>query len=166
MLGDSYAHHFRAFCRADDHVDAAGWRGARLADDEFRRWAIRETVLRRPRNVFLMVGGNDLARPTFRLRQFFVLLRELVLGLLAAGAETVFLLPLPPRSQLRTDDVSARRYQQRRWLVNRLIRRKFCRPPVQQVTFVDSAGFLGADGVHPSDMGWRALRSCVNDCRR
>ena len=166
MLGDSYAYRFRSFCRADDSVNAAGWRGARVANDEFRRWAIRETVLQRPRNVFLMVGGNDLAHPSFRLRKFFVLLRELVLGLLAAGAETVFLLPLPPRSRLRRDDVSPRRYQKRRGLVNRLIRRKFFRPPVQQVVFVDSAGFLGADGVHPSDMGWRALQSCVNNCLR
>ncbi|KAF0310422.1 putative ATP-dependent RNA helicase Dbp73D [Amphibalanus amphitrite] len=63
VLGDSYAHRFRSICDAGDSITASGWRGACVGDDEFRRWAIREAVLRRPQRVFLMVGSNDLARP-------------------------------------------------------------------------------------------------------
>ncbi|KAF0298817.1 hypothetical protein FJT64_003817 [Amphibalanus amphitrite] len=63
VLGDSYAHRFRSICNAGDSITASGWRGACVGDDEFRRWAIRQAVLRRPQRVFLMVGSNDLARP-------------------------------------------------------------------------------------------------------
>ena len=93
VLGNSYAYHFRSLCSAHGSVTASGWRGACVGDDGFRRWAIREAVLQRPQRVFLMVGGNDLARPGFRMRRFVLLLRELLLGLLAAGVEAVFRQP-------------------------------------------------------------------------
>ena len=166
VLGDSYAFHFRSVCGVDGAVAAVGWRGARVGCDEFRRWAISQEVLRQPRRVLLMAGSNDLARPEFRLRLFFAQIRELSLGLLAAGAEEVLLLPIPPRLRLREQDVTLHQYQRRRWLTNRLLRRKFGRPPVWQVPFEAPPGFIGSDGVHPSAVGWRALASYVRKCEQ
>ena len=160
MPGDSYAVRFRARYGGDGHIDAAGRSGACVVDDEFRCWAIRRAALLRPRCVVILAGGNDLARPTFRLRQFFCNLRELSLGLLAAGAELVLFLPIPPR--LGGRGVSPSRFQRRRWLANRLLQRKFRRPPVACLEFVPPVGFLGDDGVHPSALGWRALKVCID----
>ena len=161
VLGDSYADHLRSRSMPTGLVSTYGWRGACVGDDAFRIWAIRQAVLLRPRRVMLMVGGNDLAKPLFRPRLLFSQLRELALGLLAAGADSILILPLPPRVRLRGNDVSPGRYQRRRWMANRLLRHKFRRPPVVCVDFVHHASFLSADGVHPSETGWCAMVACV-----
>ena len=163
VLGDSYAARFRSRYGGDGRIDAAGRSGARVGDDDFRCWAIRRAALLRPRCVVILAGGNDLARPKFRIRLFFCDIRELALGLLAAGVELVLFLPIPPR--LGGRGVSPSRFQRRRWVVNRLLQRKFRLPPVACLDFVPPVGFLGDDGVHPSAVGWQALKDCIDASR-
>ena len=110
-----------------------------------------------------MTGGNDLARPTCRLRTWLGSLQELVLGVLAAGATVVWIMPIPPRSGLRPSDVSARQFRRRRWVANRLLRRLFRRAPAILVNISPPADFLGRDGVHPSAAGWRALDAVLRN---
>ena len=80
---------------------------------------------------------------------------ELALGLLAAGADSIHLLPVPPRR------CSASTVRRRRRLANLLLRRRYARPdpdtPIVFTTFTPSMSFIGRNGVHPSSTGWREL---------
>ena len=93
MLGDSYACHARAAGSLGTDMEARGWRGARLAREEFRRWAVDVTRRRRPRDVLLIIGGNDVAAPQFSPRVFGQFFQELIPSLYAAGAEFVLVRP-------------------------------------------------------------------------
>ena len=148
---------------ADLPVTADGVRGGCVGDDSFRRRAIQAAVRHRPRVAVIMAGGNDLARPSCRLRNWLGSLQELVLGVLAAGATVVWIMPIPPRSGLRPTDVSARQFRRRRWVANRLLRRLFRRAPAMLMQFSPPADFLGRDGVHPSAAGWRALEAALRN---
>ena len=104
-----------------------------------------------------MIGGNDLACSDFRQRQFLRNMQALTLGLLAAGVSRVVIFPIPPRHRLRRRDVTRDQYRRRQRLTNRILRRSFHRDPVINPTFWVPPGFLSADGVHPSEAGWRAI---------
>ena len=161
IIGDSYS------CRLKEHLDRSwglvcvGKRGARLSDESFRRWALANAIASRPSSVLLIVGGNDLARPAFQQGEFIACYEELSLGLLAAGAELVWLLAIPPRVNMRRGDVSAACFSRRRHIANAKLCSKFKRPPVQFLPIRTSHGFLGPDGVHPSRRGWQTLRGAV-----
>ena len=162
ILGDSFAYHFRDHFRHAQGVRAVGLRGARIGNPEFRRWAIRRAVIERPPKeerfrVLLIVGGNDIARSAFRQRDLQADFAELVAGLLAAGAETVFILPLPPRDAARPGDARLTQYRRRRRLANYVLLRTYRGEPAVCLAFRPPAGFLGRDGVHPSARGWQAL---------
>lgn len=163
ILGDSYAAHLARQCARVDGVEATGRRGARVGDESFRAWAVREVVRRQPRLVVLIVGSNDVALPAFRQGQLRADLNELALGALAAGAEAVAVFPIPPRIQLRPRDISRSAYQQRRRLANRLLRIAFQGADIFCPEFRFPSDFLGSDGVHPSRRGWQALLAGV--CR-
>ena len=96
VIGDCSAAHLRTFLGNDDDLSTAGLRGARLGDDGFRRCSLRQAQRERPLTVVILIGGTDLACPTFRQRTFTTSMRKLALGLLAAGAERIRILPIPP----------------------------------------------------------------------
>ena len=166
ILGDSFAHWAGARDMGPGVV-ARGWRGARLADEEFRRWAINVTLQQRPRDVLLIVGGNDVACPQFSPRLLGQMFQELILGIYAAGAE--YVLNIPPRSVTRPGSASVSVYRRRRRLINLMLRRLSRRPAsgnaprfaLREVAL--SPGFLGRDGVHPSPTGWRDLGRVIHD---
>ena len=161
VIGDSYAARLNDLLGPDDHLSAAGMRGARVCQEQFRHWALREAVALKPRVAMLLIGGNDLACPEFRQRNFIRNLRELALGLLAAGAERVFLFPIPPRDTFRRQDARPEQYRRRRRLTNRILKATFKRDPIICAPFVVPSGFLSRDGVYPSDSGWRALLAAI-----
>ena len=169
ILGDSYAHWACLSCTLGPHMEARGWRGARLADEDFRRWAIDLTNRRQPQDVLLIVGGNDAAYRQFSPRIISQLFQELILGLYAAGAQFVHVLPIPPRSASRPGGVSVAVYRRRRRLINQILQRLATRPQGADAprfalrSLPLSAGFLGSDGVHPSSSGWRDLETVFND---
>ncbi|KAF0296198.1 hypothetical protein FJT64_006347 [Amphibalanus amphitrite] len=166
VIGDSYAHWASSRCQLREGVQAAGRRGARIADDEFRRWAIRVAHHVRPQDALLIIGGNDMAHEHFSPRLLGQHYEELVLGLLAAGVGFVHILPIPPRSASRPGSVPAPVYRRRRRLTNQVLRRLFCRPVaapcVAMCEFPMGDGFLGRDGVHPSEDGWRRLQTLIS----
>ena len=81
ILGDSYAERARQACRLGTGTEARGWRGARINNDDFRRWAVEVMHRLRPSDVLLIIGGNDVAAPQFSPRVFGELFQELILGL-------------------------------------------------------------------------------------
>lgn len=170
FIGDSFAHHAAERCHLGEATRAEGWRGARLSQDSFRRWAIARVLHWRPARVVLFVGSNDLAAQQFSVRHLVGFYEELTAGMLAAGAGCVVVMPLPPRSRLRPGDVSAAVYRRRRRLVNQVLRRQFARPranpDVSFGRFVFGDDFLGPDGIHPSAAGWRALEVAVSAMNR
>ena len=155
VLGASYAARLRA--RQERDFSAVGWPGARLCDERLQMWAMQQAADRRPQQVMLMIGGNDLARPDFRQRQFRSYMQALTLGLLAAGVARVIIFPIPPRHRLRHRDFTREQYRRRQRLANRIMRRSYRREPVINPTFRVPPGFLSADGVHPSEAGWQAI---------
>ena len=132
VLGDSHVPSLEAYLDPAWPVTCAGWPGARLGDERFRRWAIRTACELRPQRVLLLVGSNDLADPAFSQQRLIAAFRELSLGLLAAGADLVLVCALPPRARLRRQDVTPTCYRCRRQLANQL-RHKFRRPPVRYI---------------------------------
>ena len=159
VLGDSFAFWAGRRCSLDASVSVAGWRGGRISDDQFRRWAVAEVARRSRPRVLLIVGGNDIDQRSFNARQLMACYGELALGLLAAGAESVHLLPVPPRSSCRLCSASA--FRRRRRLANLLLRRRYARPdpdtPIVFTAFTPSMSFIGHDGVHPSAADWLEL---------
>ena len=102
VLGASYAarlvtrrdeYDFTAVARRNIH--AVGWPGAHLCDELFQTWAMQQAADRRPQQVMIMIGGNDLARSDFRQRQFRSSMQALTIGLLAAGVARVIIFPIP-----------------------------------------------------------------------
>ena len=59
ILGDSYAARIEAYLDPAWPVTCAGWPGAQLGDELFRRWAIRTACELRPQRVLLLVGSSD-----------------------------------------------------------------------------------------------------------
>ena len=169
ILGDCYAERARQACRLGTGTEARGWRGARINNDDFRRWAVEVTHRLRPRDVLLIIGGNDVAAPQFSPRVFGELFQELILGLYAAGAHFVHVLPIPPRATTRPGSVSVAVYRRRRRLANQVLRRMASKQEGTQTarfalrTLVPSERFLGRDGVHPSEAGWRDMMRVVRD---
>ena len=161
IIGDSFAHHLATHLNSSWDVSCVGRRGARLSDESFRRWAIATTINTRPTRVLLIVGGNDVAHPTFEQRSLAALFEELSLGLLAAGADSVRILAIPPGTQLRAADVSAACFSRRQRVANSKLKGKFRRDPVMFRALCTSKGFLGRDGVHPSRRGWQTLCAVV-----
>ena len=168
LVGDSFAFWAAQRCTLDASICTAGWRGGRIGDDRFRRWAIATVAHLCPGRVLLMVGGNDLAQPSYNSRQLMRQFDELVLGMLAAGAGQIDVFPVPPRTSCRHGVVTVAAYRRRRRLTNLLLRRRFARPcsdlPVTFNSFQPAEGFVGRDGVHPSPAGWQAIGECVNAC--
>ena len=161
IIGDSFAFHLRAQLDPAWRVTCVGRRGANLSDDSFRKWAIETAIDIRPTRVLIIAGGNDLAKPQFRHQSMVALFEEISLGLLAAGADQVRILAIPPRVVMRKDDVTAACYNRRRYIINGKLRNKFKRDPVVFRYMCTSKGFLGRDGVHPSSQGWQILRTVV-----
>ena len=161
IVGDSFVTRLAAQLDPGWPVVCAGRSGARLADDEFRRWAIGTAAASRPERVVLMIGGNDVALPRFRHVAFLALFEELAYGLLAAGAQQVHVMALPPRVRLRAGDVPAACYRKRRHLANGKLRVKFRRAPISFLPVPSSGEFLGSDGVHPSQRGWEAIKDVI-----
>ena len=157
VLGDSFAARLASRCTTDDRLQAVGRGGARLGDDHFRQWVIQQAMRQQPQRVALIVGGNDVARREFRQRLFLQQMEELCTGLIAAGVPSVIVLPIMPRDSMRSTDVSRSAYRHRRRLANKIMCQKFCRAPVFCPRLPQSVGFLGRDGVHPSESGWREL---------
>ena len=116
ILVDSFAYWAGTRDLGPDVV-ARGWRGARLANEEFRRWAINVTHQERPRDVLLIVGGNDVACAHFSPRLLGKFFEELILGIYAAGAEYVHVLYIPPRSATRPGSATVSVYRRRRRLI-------------------------------------------------
>ena len=164
VLGDSFAARMRSRLPPDGPIEAVGWSGAHVHDELFRRWAIGQVVQWRPDAVLVIAGGNDVAQPGFRQRQLLADLRELALGLSAAGADRVFLFPIPPRDRLRHGDSSTVQYRRRRRFANRIMRATFRHFPIICRPFAVPSNFLGRDGVHPSEAGWQALFAYVTAC--
>ena len=161
VLGDSFAYWAGRRRELHEHVRTAGWRGGRIADDDFRRWAIATVQRLRPTRVLLVVGGNDVASNPFSPRVLTGLFSELALGIVAAGAAQLHVLPIPPRAVCRRGPVSVSAFRRRRRLTNLLLRR-LCRTrradfPMAFCHFQPALGFVGADGVHPSEVGWASL---------
>lgn len=165
MLGDSFAFWAGQRCRLPPSVRTAGQRGGRLGDERFRRWAISTVMAMQPRRVLLIVGGNDIARPPFNPRLLSQLYEEIVLGILAAGADHVHVFPVPPRTSCRRGDVTVSVYRRRRRLVNLFLRRLFAPrgavPSTVFGAFRPEDDFLGRDGVHPSAAGWASIAEYV-----
>ena len=161
IIGDSFTYHLAVHLNPSWDVSCVGRRGARLSDDSFRSWAIAMAVNTRPTRVLLIVGGNDVAHSSFQQRALTALFEELSLGLLAAGADSVRIPAIPPRTQLRAADVSAACFSRRRHVANSKLKGKFRRDPVMYRALCTSKGFLGWDGVHPSKRGWQALCAVV-----
>lgn len=163
-MGDSFVFHMAAYLDRRWRVSCAGRPGARLAEESFRTCATRTAREHRCSHVLLIIGGNDLARPDFRLRQFMEQLRELELGLLAAGVTAISIMAIPPRVGRRAGDAASAVYRQRRKLTNLSMRLRYRRPPAQFVAIPASvrSRFLGRDGVHPSRGGWMVLCQVVH----
>ena len=163
VIGDGFVFHMAAHLDRRWRVSCACRLGARLAGESFRDWAIRTAREHRCGRVLLIIGGNDLARPDFRLRQFMEQLRELELGLLAAGATAISIMAIPPRVGRRAGDAASAVYRQRRKLTNLTMRLRYQRPPAQFVAIPAGpvSRFLGRDGVHPSRGGWLVLCQVV-----
>ena len=142
-------------------ISAAGRGVARLCDEHFKTWALREAVERRPRQAIVMIGGNDLAAPRFRQQLLVASFQELALGLLAAGAERVPIFPIPPRDSFRSGDVLPQQYRRRRRVTNKILKVKFRKSPVKCLPFVVPDGFLARDGVHPSAPGWETILAAL-----
>lgn len=157
VIGDSFACHLRRMRPSPPDVLYAGRSGARLGEEDFRRFAIQHVISERARSVLLLVGGNDLAQPGYTLRSFVRDAEELCAGLLAAGAEHVVFMPIPPRTSSRAQDVPAPCHRRRRKLANLALRRKYSSQPVLCPDVRYPGMFLGSDGVHPSAAGWRWL---------
>ena len=138
--------------------------GARIQDDGFRQWAIQAVAQLRPAAVLLCIGGNDTAMSRFRVRQLIAAFDELVAGILAGGAAVVFLLPIPPRTTCRPQDATVGQYRARRKLANMALRRRFRAPEARCVPVGYPTGFLGSDGVHPSESGQRWLLDVIHRC--
>ena len=165
LLGDSFAYWAGRRCPLGEAVQTAGWRGGAIADGRLRKWAIATVVRLQPAQVLLIIGGNDLAREHFSVRILSALFEELTLGLLAAGADSIVVFPIPPRASCRHGDVVVSVYRRRRRLMNQVLRRQFSHPVTNpQVTFGQfsfNECHLGRDGVHPSAVGWQALADAV-----
>lgn len=162
ILGHSYAAHLESRVALDNRMQAIGWRGARVSDEHFQRWAIQQALQRQPQRVALLVGGNDLSQPQFRQRSFIQQLHQLCLGLLAAGAEGIVVFSIMPRDRMRDGDVSRNTYRHRRHLCNKILSKKFRHAPILCHKFSPSLGFLGRDGVHPSANGWMELVAALS----
>lgn len=160
VLGDSYAHRMRSHLDPAGQILCRGWPGARLGQESFRHWAVKQAKESKPDIVLLMIGGNDVARKEFRQRKFLSELEELALGLLAAGAREVRVWPVPPRTRLRKQDVSVACFRKRRHLLNHLMTKELrgeCR--IFPAPSMDK--MLGADGVHPSELAWGQICASV-----
>ncbi|KAF0288869.1 hypothetical protein FJT64_012762 [Amphibalanus amphitrite] len=170
IIGDSFAFWAARRCTLGEAVRAEGWRGACISSDGFRRWAVATVRRLEPAQVVLLVGSNDLAAPQLSIRLLVGYYEELTMGMLAAGAGRVIVMPLPPRTRLRARDVSVAVYRRRRRLANQVLRRQFSRtsanPEVTFGPFVFSVDFLGPDGVHPSAAGWQALAEALTSMAR
>ena len=165
VLGDSFVRRMAGRPSAyNAQITFLGRSGARIQDETFRRWAIQEVAYKRPAAVLLVIGGNDLARPQFRQRQLLAAFAELTAGLLAAGAGVVFMLAIPPRTACRPQDASVGQHRARRKLANLALRQRFRVEPVRCLPGPYPDGFLGPDGVHPSEAGWRWLTEVVRGC--
>ena len=113
VLGDSYA------VRLHDRqplplITAAGVRGGGVNVDSFRRWAVRFAAQCRPGVVVVVAGGNDLATRACSTQAWLRNMQEMALGLTAAGAARVLIMPIPPRTTFRDAGMSARLYSRRR----------------------------------------------------
>ena len=128
VIGDSFAFWAGRRCSFEGDVRTAGWRGGRISDGEFRRWAVATVMDMRPRTVALIVGGNDTAGDTFNTRLLSSLYWELTLGFAAAVAQRTVVFPIPPRTAQRPDGASTSVYRRRRRLLNMVLRRQFSRP--------------------------------------
>jgi lysophospholipase L1-like esterase len=160
VIGDSYAARLRDRPPLP-FITAAGVRGGCVTVDNFRRWAVRVAAQCRPGAVMVMAGGNDVATRTCSTQAWLQNMAEMALGLIAAGATRVLIMPIPPRHSFRDAAMSARLYRRRRWVANRLLRRRFRGPQISALGFTYPPDFLAADGVHPSAAGWRALETLL-----
>ena len=165
VLGDSFAYWAGRRCDLGETIRTAGWRGGRIGDAAFRRWAIATVHEMKPQRVVLLVGGNDLTGEGFNTRQLYSLFQELTLGIAAAGASETIVFPIPPRSSCRRGDVSVAMYCRRRRLFNKVLKKELSRPQASsQASFSNfrpGDGFLGRDGVHPSAGGWQVLAEAI-----
>ena len=128
VQGDSFAWHM---ARRDNNpgVTVLGRRGATLQDEAFRRWVLQEAARHRPDTVMLIVGGNDLAAPTFRLRSFIALNKEIVAELLATGTPEVIFMPILQRVSRWSQDASAKQHRRRRKPLNLALHQRFVAAP-------------------------------------
>ena len=165
VLGDSVAFWAGRRCVLGGGIRATGWRGGRIGDHRFRSWAIETALKEKPQQVLLTIGGNDLTAPVFNTRILSNWFEELTAGLLAAGAEKVWVMSIQPRTSHRPGDVAVSVFRRRRRLMNLVLRRQFSRscasPQVVFAPFTPPDNFIGRDGVHPSAEGWQALATFI-----
>ena len=155
ILGHSYAAHLESRVALDNRMQAIGWRGARVSDEHFQRWAIQQALQRQPQRVALLVGGNDLSQPQFRQRSFIQQLHQLCLGLLAAGAEGIVVFSIMPRDRMRDGDVSRNTYRHRRHLCNKSSARNSDTRLSSATSFPHRLGFWAGTGfTHLRMGGW------------
>ena len=127
--------------------------GGRVQNPRHTRQLLAIVKAHRPRQVVLLMGGNDLAQRDLDVPSLAQELHILGLGCMALGVENVWLLPILPRTYTRSGNVSPARYEQRRLAVNRILATRFRRPPVTMVNIVYPRWVLGRDGVHMSARG-------------
>ena len=161
VIGDSFAQRLTSKLTTSDNVTAKGRPGATLASDSFRRWAIACAYEAQPEAVMLIIGGNDVASRDFQFRTFLSLIEELIAGIAAAGVPRIIIMPIPPRTSSRPQDVAVRQHHLRRKRLNLTLRGRFRSNAVRCPTTKYPASFVGTDGLHPSATGWRWLLSVV-----
>ena len=155
VIGDSFVQRLTGRLTTSDNVTAKGRPGATLKSESFRRWAIACACEAQTAAVMLIIGGNDVASRDFQLSTFMSLIEELIAGIAAAGVTRIVIMPIPPRTSSRPQDVPVRQHLLRRRRLNLTLRGRFRSDAVPCPKAKYPASFVGTDGVHPSAIGWR-----------
>ena len=124
LLGSSHAMRIRRRLRGEGYerngMEATGIPGGRLSSEGHRRRLLMMAKARRPSQVVLIIGGNDLCGRDFDLSRLSEDLKLLGLGQEALRVGRVLILPILPRERTRVGDVSPEHYEQRRVAANRI----------------------------------------------
>ena len=161
LLGSSHARRFKRRLREGGYearrMSAEGIPGCLLSSEAHTARLLRIAKARKPEQVVLMLGGNDLSSRDFDLPHLSGELHLLGLGLAALGVKETWILPILPRKRTRCIDVSPQRYEERRLATNRIWATRFRHAPVTMINMDYPEGALGHDGVHMSERGELAV---------